>query len=201
MIGVAAAFVAGSIVASAPWLVRPVRGLAHPGGDHLPLRARRFAVVRRRLLLGRRAAAADRRVDPVLLLDIVDAALGAGAPIPRALQVVGGLLDGDDGRALARAGGALVLGASWSAAWAGSPQALLDLADTLEPAWTTGSAPGPSLRSRAGHVRAERRSRVRAAAATLGVHLVLPLGLCFLPAFVLLGLVPLVLGLASGLLS
>jgi len=141
------------------------------------------------------------RVDPVLLLDVLDAAVGAGAPIPRALQVVGGLLGGDDGRALVRAGGALVLGASWSAAWAGSPSGLRELADALEPAWITGSAPGPSLRARATQLRSERRSRTRAASATLGVRLVLPLGLCFLPAFVLLGLVPLVLSLASGLVA
>ena len=31
------------------------------------------------------------------------------------------------------------------------------------------------------------------------MRLVLPLGLCFLPAFVLLGLVPMILSLAAGL--
>ena len=138
-------------------------------------------------------------LDAALLLDVVDAALGAGAPIPRALQAVGALLGGASGAALVRAGGALVLGAPWSAAWAGAPPMLDDLADGLEQAWSSGAAPGPALRARAAQVRSERRGRTRAAAATLGVHLVLPLGLCFLPAFVLLGLVPLVLSLASGL--
>ncbi|MDM7832287.1 type II secretion system F family protein [Cellulomonas edaphi] len=172
---------AGALVAVAPHVMRrPPRratALRRPRGSQLP------------------------EVDAVLLLDVVDAALRAGAPIPRTLQVVGGLLGGTSGAAMTRAAGALVLGASWPAAWAGSPIALRDLADCLEPAWTTGVAPGPALRVRAARVRTERRTHVRASAATLAVRLVLPLGLCFLPAFILLGLVPLILSLAAGLLG
>ncbi|WP_029289776.1 type II secretion system F family protein, partial [Cellulomonas sp. HZM] len=138
-------------------------------------------------------------VDEVLLLDVLDAALSSGAPVPRALQVVGACVGGDDGAALARAAGALVLGASWDRAWAGSTSACAALADALEPAWTSGVSPGPLLRAEADRLRRERRTAARAAAATLGVRLVLPLGLCFLPAFVLLGLVPMVVSLASGL--
>jgi pilus assembly protein TadC len=43
--------------------------------------------------------------------------------------------------------------------------------------------------------------RTRTAAGALGVQLVLPLGLCFLPAFVLLGLVPMILSLAGNLMG
>jgi len=46
-----------------------------------------------------------------------------------------------------------------------------------------------------------RRSAARTAAARLGVRLVLPLGACFLPAFVLIGLVPVLLALGIDLLS
>ena len=191
------ACVVASLAVAAPWARPPGRGTGprprgrgpHPSASGEP---------RARAGRGRSAVVG---IDSALLLDVVDAALAAGAPIPRALQAVGELLGGATGGALVRAGGALVLGASWSAAWAGSPPAARDLADGLEPAWTSGVAPGPALRARAARVRAERRSRTRAAAATLGVHLVLPLGLCFLPAFVLLGLVPLVLSLATGLLG
>jgi len=45
------------------------------------------------------------------------------------------------------------------------------------------------------------RSAAREAAGRLGVRLVLPLGLCFLPAFILIGLVPVILSLAAGLLG
>jgi tight adherence protein B len=50
-------------------------------------------------------------------------------------------------------------------------------------------------------VRHARRSSARTAAARLGVRLVLPLGVCYLPAFVLVGLVPVLLALGIGLLT
>ena len=72
----------------------------------------------------------------------------------------------------------------------------------LEASWSTGSAPGPALRGRADQLRRDRRARTAAGRrARSGVRLVLPLGLCFLPAFVLLGLVPMLLSLAGDLLG
>jgi len=151
-----------------------------------------------------RRARPDRQVtrpqvplDVVLLLDLVDVALTTGASVPRALSAVGAAVGGDAGDSLARAGASLLLGASWRSAWAGTQVA--DVADVLEASWSTGSAPGPALRGRADQLRRERRVRARTAAGRLGVQLVLPLGLCFLPAFVLLGLVPMLLSLATGL--
>jgi pilus assembly protein TadC len=52
----------------------------------------------------------------------------------------------------------------------------------------------------AADVRAAWRERVELAAARLGVRLVLPLGLAVLPGFVLLAVVPIVLGLAASVL-
>lgn len=43
------------------------------------------------------------------------------------------------------------------------------------------------------------RQLARGAASRLGVRLVLPLGLCYLPAFVLLGVMPVVAQLAGGI--
>ncbi|WP_034610262.1 type II secretion system F family protein [Cellulomonas sp. URHD0024] len=137
--------------------------------------------------------------DPVLLLDLVEVALSTGASLPRALAAVGSAARGAAGEHLSRASASLLLGASWASAWAGSAAGLSDVAEVLEASWTTGSAPGPALRARADELRRRRRARARAAAGALGVRLVLPLGLCFLPAFVLLGLVPMVLSLAAGL--
>ncbi|PRZ43111.1 type II secretion system (T2SS) protein F [Antricoccus suffuscus] len=45
--------------------------------------------------------------------------------------------------------------------------------------------------------RAERRVRAEVSARKAGVHALAPLGLCFLPAFVCLGVVPIVIGLAG----
>jgi pilus assembly protein TadC len=145
-------------------------------------------------------AAAVAEPDVVLVLDLLDVAVASGVALPRALAVVGSAVGGRRGRALGAAGGALLLGASWDTAWAGAPAELTTVAETLAPSWTAGAAPGPALRSCAEQRRHARRAQLRSAAGALGVRLVLPLGLCFLPAFVLVGLVPMMLGLARGLI-
>jgi len=145
----------------------------------------------------RRSRAGPRR-DVVMLLDLLDMAVTAGAGVPRALEAVGEAVGGADGERLARVAVELLLGASWPAAWAGVADDLRPIAECLEAAWVQGAAPGPALRARAGVIRRDRRRSAREAAGRLGVHLVLPLGLCFLPAFVLLGLVPVLVSLASG---
>jgi pilus assembly protein TadC len=139
--------------------------------------------------------------DVVLVLDLLDVAIASGVALPRALAVVGRALGGVRGGALAGAGAALLLGASWGTAWANAPAELRDVAETLAPSWTAGSAPGPALRAAAEQRRRARRAHLRSAAGALGVRLVVPLGLCFLPAFLLLGLVPMALGLARGLFA
>ena len=146
---------------------------------------------------GRRARVVE-GPDVVLLLDLLDVAVTAGAGVPRALEAVGEAVGGDDGCGLAGVAVELLLGASWAAAWVGVPTRLEPVAECLEAAWVHGAAPGPALRARAGAIRRDRRRGGREAAGRLGVHLVLPLGLCFLPAFVLLGLVPVLVSLAGG---
>ena len=139
--------------------------------------------------------------DVAVVLDLLDVALASGASLPGALQAVGCALGGADGSALAHAASALVLGAPWREAWGSGPERLRAVADCLELAWSRGSAPGAELRARAAGVRRERRREAREAAGRLGVHLVLPLGLCFLPAFVLIGLVPVLVSLGAGLMG
>lgn len=140
-------------------------------------------------------------LDPALVLELCAAAVRSGAPVPRALVVVGEALGGAEGGGLARAGAALDLGADWGAAWAGAPPAAAAVGAALHVGWTAGAAPGPQLRAAADVVRRERRSAVRAACGALGARLTLPLGACFLPAFVLLGLVPVVVALAGDVLG
>ncbi|MDR1633975.1 MAG: hypothetical protein LBS27_03430 [Bifidobacteriaceae bacterium] len=71
----------------------------------------------------------------------------------------------------------------------------------LRPAWESGAEAGPLLEgARARAARADRR-RLAQGAARLGVHLMAPLGLCYLPAFVALGLAPVVISFAGVLLA
>jgi hypothetical protein len=148
------------------------------------------------------ARGADRTgVDVQVVLELVAAALRSGAGVPRALEATGVVVGGSDGAVLTRAAHALVLGATWERAWADTPPVLVPMVQALRGAWVDGAAPGEALRAAGEEVRHERRSGARTAAARLGVRLVLPLGACYLPAFVLVGLVPVLLALGIDLLS
>ncbi|WP_194164900.1 type II secretion system F family protein [Pseudactinotalea sp. HY160] len=163
-----------SIVLSTLLVAAAAALLAAPWGPRSP---------RRRA--ARPPAARPRSVDPAVVIDLLAVALRAGASIPQAVGVVGAALGGNEGARLETAARALELGSSWPQAWGDHP-----LGATLEPAWGDGVDPTGLLVQSARAVRSERRSAARSAAARLGVRLVLPVGLCLLPAFVLLGLVP-----------
>jgi hypothetical protein len=139
-------------------------------------------------------------LDEAVVLDLAAAALDAGASVPRALEALGEAVGGSEGLGLRAVAAALLRGEPWDAAWSGAPSSS-SLRAALEPAWVDGVAPEAGLRGSAARVRGARADRAREAAARLGVRLVLPLGLCFLPAFVLLGLVPVVLGSGLGLVG
>ncbi|MFD6141597.1 type II secretion system F family protein [Promicromonospora sp. NPDC060271] len=140
-------------------------------------------------------------VDVQVVLELVAAALRSGAGVPRALKAAGAAVGGADGPVLTRAGHALVLGAAWERAWTGVSGELDPMVRALRGAWLDGAAPGEALRAAGEEVRHERRAEARTAAARLGVRLVLPLGTCYLPAFVLVGLVPVLLALGIDLLA
>lgn len=162
------------------------RGLGRPG----PPRTR-----------PRRRPAAVPETDPAALLDLLDVALAAGASVPGALVALGAAVEPDPAAASLRAAGSsLRLGAGWHEAWQDAPHRLTALAAALEPAWTDGVDPCPLVRQAAATIRARRRRTSQEAAARLGARLVLPLGLCFLPAFVLLAMVPVLLSGAGELL-
>lgn len=140
-------------------------------------------------------------VDVQVVLELVAAAVRSGAGVPRALEATGVAVGGPDGGVLTRAAHALVLGAAWERAWADAPEAMVPMARALRGAWQDGAAPGEALRAAGDEVRHQRRAAARTAAARLGVRLVLPLGTCYLPAFVLVGLVPVLLALGIDLLA
>ena len=59
----------------------------------------------------------------------------------------------------------------------------------------------PKTAATAGALRTSRAARAREDAERLAVRLVLPLGLCLLPAFVLMGLVPVMIATGGDLLG
>ncbi|MBQ1083430.1 type II secretion system F family protein [Nocardiopsis sp. B62] len=127
-----------------------------------------------------------------VLIGLIASGVRAGATLPACLGAVSGAARGDLGAELSVVRDQLRLGAEPALAWRRSalPEPLVAVGQDLARAAETG-APVADLLDR--HVRDLRR-RSRAAATgrveRLGVLVVAPLGLCFLPAFVLIGIVP-----------
>jgi hypothetical protein len=136
-------------------------------------------------------------VPGALVLDLVAAVLAAGAPVPSTLRLVASTLEqyGAEGAEhiadLARryelvlADPPPVTGPGW----------VQVLDRTLLLARDAGVAPAAVLTSAAVGERRRRSDRRRLAAARLGVRVVLPTGVCLLPAFVLLTVAPMVVAL------
>lgn len=160
-------------------------------------------------LLGQRArrdGAAERRqvtADLPFTAELLAAALRAGAAPDAAAASVAEAVGGPMGQRLARVGRALRLGATAEEAWSylGDVDGRRRLVHAADRAQHSGAAFAGSLQRLAEDLRADRLTAAEAAARRAGVLIVLPLGLCFLPAFVLAGLVPVIVAVLGDVLS
>ncbi|MFD4664718.1 type II secretion system F family protein [Streptomyces halstedii] len=157
----------------------------------------------------RRAATAAKAADASvaarlpLVADLLAACLSAGAGPQEAAEAVGESLDGPVGARLARAAAEIRLGGEPSDAWGrfGEIPGAAPLARCLERAGATGAPAAEPVSRLADEMRAERASAAVARAQRAGVLITAPVGLCFLPAFLAVGVAPVVIGLATGLLQ
>jgi Flp pilus assembly protein TadB len=148
--------------------------------------------------------AAAREVPAVEVADAVDLlalALHGGAGLVEAIEAVASRLDGPLGAHLHTVAAAERWGVGTVAAWASVPSAWQPAARALRMAATAGIAPADLLSRAADDIRDAEEQRLDVATARLGVRVVLPLGLLFLPAFVLTTVVPIVLALAAQVLG
>ncbi|MEU8549751.1 type II secretion system F family protein [Streptomyces roseoverticillatus] len=136
-----------------------------------------------------------------LAADLMAACLAAGAGPREAAEAVGLSLGGPVGERLARAAAEVRLGGDPATAWGrlGGLPGARGLARCLERAQATGVPAVEPMSRLAGRLRAERGRAAGIRARRAGVLATAPLGLCFLPAFLTVGVVPVVIGLASGL--
>lgn len=132
-------------------------------------------------------------VDTALVLELLAAQLRAGlAP----LAALGTLAEALNSRPLHTVCQRLQMGSSWGSAWSGSAAgAFGELRDALAPAYTGGAPSTALLLSLADAHRLSERRAAERAAGKLSVALVVPLGLCSLPAFICLGIVPIIISL------
>ena len=132
-------------------------------------------------------------VDTALVLELLAAQLRAGlAP----LAALGTLAEALNSRPLHTVCQRLQMGSGWGSAWSGSAAGTFgELRDALAPAYTGGAPSTALLLSLADAYRLSERRAAERAAGKLSVALVVPLGLCSLPAFICLGIVPIIISL------
>ncbi len=157
---------------------------------------------RRASVVGRVAAGRSRalRRDLPRAADLVAIGLVAGATTPVALAEAAAAVGGPLGERLQAAATTLTSGLGLTDAPHDSDPVGVLLRLLMRSA-TSGAAPAEALHQLADDVRARQRWDTLAAAHRAGVQAVGPLAACFLPAFVLLGVVPVVVVVARSLLS
>jgi Flp pilus assembly protein TadB len=135
--------------------------------------------------------------------DLMAACLRAGQPLVRAVETAATAVGGPLGARLASVGAQVRLGAAQETAWSELEEdiVLAPLARTMIRAVQSGAPVGDVLTRLADDARLAARTTSSAAARRVGVQAVAPLGLCFLPAFVFLGIIPVVAGLAAQVLA
>ncbi len=146
-------------------------------------------------------AAARRRREAIedelpLVVDLLASCLAAGQSPGVALGEVASVLGGPVHEEVAEIAARLRLGSDPVAVWsavARHPQ-LGSWGRAMFRAVDSGASVAEAMAAHADDLRAQQRARVEARARAVGVRAALPLGLCLLPAFVLLGVVPLVIG-------
>lgn len=138
-----------------------------------------------------------------LAADLLAACISAGAGPREAAEAVGESLGGPVGEQLARTAAEIRLGGDPAVAWGrfGAIPGAAALARCLDRAGSTGAPAAESVARLAEVMRAERTSAAVARAQRAAVLITAPLGLCFLPAFLTVGVAPVVIGLAGGLLQ
>ncbi len=151
-----------------------------------------------------RAPEVSQRTDPLpvaTLMELLAAALLTGAPMAEALVTVARISALPEGLGIYSAARAIGRGQPINQAWQQVDSAFTAIGQALLLAELSGCAVSPLLLTAAQHHRRQVAATTQAAARRLGVKLSVPLGLAILPAFLFLGVIPVIFGLAQPLLS
>lgn len=134
-------------------------------------------------------------------LDLVVSALDAGRPPVAALQMVGDVVDEPLGGELRLVSARLAAGAEPHEVWRllSSHPVLGSVGRAFSRAEASGMPVSRVVAAVAAESRRTRRGVARERSRRVGVRTTAPLGACFLPAFFLVGVVPTIIGIFSGL--
>lgn len=189
---------AGAVLIAAVVVAGPLPG-GLAGAAATPLVARLVAVVQARDR-ARAPAGSARRIP--LVLDLLAAALRSGQPVGAAVSCVAPLAGPGLTEQLQQVAGLLRFGADPALAWASLDDPnLAPIARTAVRSAESGVRLARSFGLLAAELRDEARAAALARAHRAGVWAMVPLGLCFLPAFACLGVAPVIAGIARGVLG
>ena len=136
------------------------------------------------------------------LCDLLAVGLEAGLPLRRAVEVLAAVLPGPVAGLLALIDAQVRLGVDEARVWAEIAEeepALGPLGREVARTVESGVALAATLRALGAEVRREALAAAEVRAKRVGVRTVLPLMICFLPAFLLLGVLPIIGGLVQSL--
>ncbi|MFD5770054.1 type II secretion system F family protein [Streptomyces sp. NPDC127049] len=135
--------------------------------------------------------------------DLLAACASAGAGPGEAAEAVGRSMGGPLGERLLRTSAELRLGGEPAEVWGrfGAIPGAEGLARCMERAGASGAPAADAVARHAAGLRAASARTATARARRAQVLISAPVGLCFLPAFLVVGVAPVVIGLASGLLG
>lgn len=157
----------------------------------------------RRLIMRRTSRISDTAAQLRLALtgDLLGVCLRAGLPIPTAVRVVAGAAPPTAARALRATADLLALGAEPAEAWEPVRQhgPTAELARAAGRTARSGAALADAALALAENVRSTVAEEAEERTQRAAVLITGPLGLCFLPAFLCLGVVPVIIGLADQL--
>lgn len=137
--------------------------------------------------------------DLPVAVHLLGACLAAGAATTSALESVSEAMPGAVGQELALVRRRLQWGVDPASVWRSIDGPLAQLGRRMARAHESGASVQHAVTRLAEDLRNETRARADARARTVEVRAAAPLGVCFLPSFVLLGVVPLAAGLFSSL--
>ncbi|MFC0627649.1 type II secretion system F family protein [Kribbella deserti] len=143
------------------------------------------------------------RADLPLTIDLLAACLRAGRPPDEAVATVVHAHDGPLSELLSEVERHLRLGADPAQAWETlqAEPACVSLTRAVTRALRSGAPLAATLEYLADDIRQERRWTAEERARAVETRSVVPLGLCFLPSFILLGVIPTIAGSLTGLLA
>ncbi|MGI5126940.1 type II secretion system F family protein [Pseudonocardia sp. CA-107938] len=147
--------------------------------------------------------APDSEIELASCWELLAVCLRAGLPVAAAVSAGAESVTGPAGARLRRVAGLLALGADPPDAWQSAVESptLATFARAAARSAGTGAALADVAAAEAGRIRSAVADSAQARAQRAAVMITGPLGLCFLPAFLVLGIGPVVIGLAGAVLD